>query len=452
MLPLQLFAQESNSDFSLEQAIEYALKHNEQIKSASLEKEMADMKVLEILADGLPQINASADLGHNYKVPQVEFLDFISPVTYGVLINEGLITGPAPQPKLIETTFATPYTGTAGVSLNQMIFNGSYFVGLEAAKTFTQLSAKNYIKTKIDIADAVSKAYYGVLISREVRKLVEKNYTRIEALLKDTKALNKSGFAEKIDVSRVQVQFNNLTVEKNHVDKSVELSEALLKFQMGIPSNGIIQLTDDIASIKYEHIQADIFKSFTYSNRIEVSQVATQKELNELDIKNMRVQRIPKIDLYATYGAGSNSQTLSDLVSFNSTNWFGVGAIGIRLSTPIFDGFRRKRQIQQRRLKAKQIDISYTMLKNSIDLELKKASINYNKSRDNLKAQKDNMNLAQEIYQVTQIKYKEGVGSNAEVLDADAALKQAQTNYYNALYQALISKVDMQKALGTLLD
>lgn len=449
LIPIQLSAQDSNYAFSLKEAIAYALENNQQIKSADLEKKIADQLVLEILADGLPQVNANADLGHNFKKPTVPF-DFESGIK-GVLVNEGLIAPFVPG-EAAGTSFVTDYSGSAGISLNQMIFDGSFFVGLEAARTFTQLSYKNHIKTKIDIADAVSKAYYGVLINQEIKTLVEKNYNRIETLLKDTKALYQSGFAEKIDVSRVQVQFNNLNVEKTHIDKNVELSKALLKFQMGIAVGGEIELTDNISNLEYENIQPDVMKNFTYSNRIEISQMITQKDLNDLDIKNMRVKRIPKINLYASYGAASNSETFSDLTTFSSPNWFGVGVIGIKLNTPIFDGFRKKRQIQQKRIKAEQINLSFSQLKNSIDLELKQSAINYNKNKDNLRAQKENLSLAQEIYGVTKIKYNEGVGSNSEVLDADAALKQSQTNYYNALYEALIAKIDMQKALGTLLN
>lgn len=448
MLPLQLSAQNSNYAFSLQQAIEYALKHNEQIKVAGLEKKIAEKRALEFLAVGLPQITANLDLGHNYKKPTVPF-DF----AYGielVLYENGLISAPTP-PSGPGTTFVADYSGSANIEFEQMIFNGSYFVGLKAVKTFIQLSTNDYIKTKIDIADAVSRAYYGVLINQKINMLVEKNYNRIETLLNETKILYQNGFAEKIDVSRVKVEFNNLKVEKDYMDKSVELSEAMLKFKMGIPIYGTIELTDDISSIQYESIPLDVLKNFTYANRIEVSKIAIEKKLNELDLKNIRVQRIPKLDLYANYGAGSNPQSLGDLLSFNSPNWFGVGTIGIKINTPIFDGFLKKRQIQQRVLKAQQINLSYSILKNSIDLELKKATINYNKNRDNLIAQKKNMELAQDVYQVMQIKYKEGVGSNAEVLNADVALKQAQTNYYNTLYQLLISKIDMQKALGILL-
>lgn len=438
IFPFKMLAQDSSNSFSLEKAIEYALAHNQQIQTASLEKEIANRKVGEVLADGLPQVNADLDLGYNYQIPQV----FLPANTFD----------PNGDPnETIAQEFGTDYNGSLGIRLEQMIFNGSYFIGLQAARTFTELSRKDHIKSKIDVAEAVSKAYYSVLISREVRSLVTKNYNRIESLLKDTESLYDGGFAEKIDVSRIKVRFNNIKVEKDHADKSVELGIALLKFQMGLPNSTSITLTDNISSVNYEGVKSDAFNNFSYANRIEYSQLETQRELNQLDIKNTNVQYVPKIDLYGSWGMNSGTQDFSELIKIGGAKWVSVGVIGIKMSVPIFDGLRKSRQIQQKKLKADQIDFSFSQLKNSIDVELKQATINYNKNRDNMLAQQENMNLAQEIYNVSQIKYKEGVGSNSEVLDADADLKQSQTNYYNALYEALIAKIDMQKALGTLL-
>ena len=438
-LPNQGNAQETNFTFSLDQAIEYALDHNESIQSAALEKEIANRKVGEVLADGLPQVTANIDLGYNYQIPQI----FLPANTFD----------PNGDPnESVAQKFGTDYSGNLGVRVEQMIFNGSYFIGLKAAKTFTELSNKEHIKSKIDVAEAVSKAYYGVLISIELKSLVGKNFNRIESLLSDTRALYESGFAEKIDVSRVQVQFNNLKVEKDYTDRNVELSMALLKFQMGIATVNEIILTDVISSLNYGSIQPNVFNEFTYDKRIEYSQLETQKDLNVLDVRNIESMYVPKIDLYGTWGMNSGTQDFGELISIGGEKWKGVGVVGLKLSMSIFDGFKKSRIIQQKKLQGEQINLSFSQLKNSIDLELKKNSINYNKNKDKLQAQKENMSLAQEIYGVTKIKYNEGVGSNAEVLDADAALKQAQTNYYNALYEALIAKIDMQKALGTLIN
>lgn len=427
-------AQESTTArFSLDEAITYALANNQNVKNARLEEEIANRKVEEILADGLPQVNANVDIGYNYEIPTV------------------FLPGNAFDPsgdanETVGAKFGTNYSGNMGISANQMLFDGTFFIGLKAARTFTQLSQKDHIKTKIDIVEAVSKAYFGVLVNRERYALIERNYSRLDSLLQDTKIMNENGFAEKIDVNRVQVQFNNMKVEKDNFQQLLNVSESLLKFQMGMSPASNIELTSSISDIG--EFDFELAKSFTYEQRIEFSQMNIRKELNELDIRNVQSGYIPKLDAYASYGRNIGTQEFGEVFS---GQWAGVGVIGVKATVNLFDGMRKRRQVQQRRLMAEQIQNSFDMLKYNIDLEIQQALTNYNKEIEMLRAQRENMQLAQEVYDVTKIKYSEGVGSNQEVIDADATYKESQINYYNALYDALISKIDLQKAYGVLL-
>lgn len=427
-------AQESTTArFSLDEAITYALANNQNVKNARLEEEIADRKVEEILADGLPQVSANVDIGYNYEIPTV-FLP-------------GNAFDPNGNPdETVGAKFGTNYSGNMGISANQMLFDGTFFIGLKAARTFTQLSKKDHIKTKIDIVEAVSKAYFGVLVNRERYALVERNYSRLDSLLQDTKVMYDNGFAEKIDVNRVQVQFNNMKVEKNNFQQLLSVSESLLKFQMGMSPSSLLELTSSIEDIG--EFNFELANNFTYEQRIEYSQMNIRKELNDLDIKNVQSGYIPKLDAYASYGRNIGTQEFGQVFS---GNWAGVGVIGVRATVNLFDGMRKRRQVQQRRLMAEQIDNSFDMLRYNIDLEIQQALAKYNREIEMLKAQRENMDLAQEVYDVTKIKYAEGVGSNQEVIDADATYKQSQINYYNALYDALISKIDLQKAYGVLL-
>lgn len=429
-------AQESTTfRFSLEEAIDFALENNQSVKNARLEEEIADKQVGEILADGLPQVNANASLIHNYKIQQT------------VIENENGFPDPsAPDGTPIPFGLGIPYTSGFDLALTQMVFDGSFFIGLEAAKTFTQLSKKDHIKTKIDIAEAVSKAYFGVLVNRERLTLVERNYSRLDSLLRDTQTMYDNGFAEKIDVNRVKVQFNNVKVEMDNYQQVVDLSESILKFQMGLKPNSPVELTTEIQTIDYFNFE--LTQDFSYENRIEYSQMNIQKELNELDIKNVRVKYYPKIDLVANYGKNTGNTSLGNIFS---DDWYGAGAIGLRASMPIFDGLRKRRQVQQRQLKGEQIDYSLNLLENNIDVEIEQALTTYNRQLEMMEAQRENMELSKEVYDVAKIKYSEGVGSNIEVIDADADYKQSQINFYNALYDALISKIDLQKAYGILL-
>ncbi len=438
--------------FTLDECINFALEHNQDYLNANLETEKSDYYVKETISDGLPQLNGNLDLTYNVKIQTTFIQDFISPAVYGVLQTEGLLEpGPTPDPQFFPVQFGTKYAGNANISLNQMIFDGSFFVGLKAARTYSELSYKDRIRSKIDVVEAVSKAYYLAMVNEERQELILKNYQRLDTLLQETQALYENGFAEKIDVNRIQVQFNNIKVQQDNIARTVALSKALLKFQMGMSPKDDLELEDSIEEIIFQEIPDEVYQDFDYNRRIEMSYLQTNIELNQLDIKNVKMGYLPDIDLYGALGATAGTQSSGELFK-PGTNWFDFSAVGLRLQLPIFDGLKKSHQIQQRKIQALQLQNSKEQLQNSIDVEIQQSATNYQLSVDNLEAQLDNMKLAEEVYNVAKIKYEEGVGSSIEVTNADADYKESQTNYYNALYDALIAKVELQKAYGVLIE
>jgi outer membrane protein TolC len=259
----------------------------------------------------------------------------------------------------------------------------------------------------------------------------------------------ENGFAEKIDVDRIKVQYNNIKVELDNFQNSLDLSMALLKFQMGLDINSNLELKDKLEDIQFQVIDENFGSEFDYKDRIEYSILQTNLDLVNLDIKNTQVRYIPTLDLYGAYGASTGTQSFTNLVSFGDY-WFGFGVIGLRLNVPIFDGFRKSKMIQQKKLQVEQIENTQDQLRKNIDFEILQAKTNLKKNVDNLVAQRENLELADNVYKVTKIKYEEGIGSNIEVIEADATYKEAQINYYDALYNALVAKVGLEKAYGKL--
>lgn len=425
---------QTNQQFSLEQAIEFALKNNTQILNAELENKISKSKVKEFLADGLPQVNASLDIGRNLEIQRA----FVPENAFNPLGDPSAVTA---------LGFGVPNLSIGNIKFEQMLFDGSFFVGLRAARTYTELSRKQHVKSKIDVIEAVSKAYYSVLINYKMSDLVTKNYERLKVLLDDTALLYENGFAEKIDVDRVKVQFNNAKVEYDHFQKLLGYSEMLLKYQMGLELDEPITLTDNIQSVDLTY-QLERPTDFNYDNRIEYSSLLTQQELNQIDLSNTKAQFYPKLNLYANYGGNIGTLHTADMFAFG--DWYSYSTIGINAKWNVFDGLRKKNQSQQKKYLATQIENDIDTAKGAIELEIEQSVNGYNKNIDKMNSQKENMELANGIYETSEIKYKEGIGSNSEVLDADAALKEAQTNYYNALYEVLISKVELQRALGEL--
>jgi outer membrane protein len=430
-------AQNAPTPMSLQQCIEYAKVNNPNLKNAEAGIQAAKARVGETVATGLPQIAANADLGSNFIIP-TSFLP------------AGFFPTAPPGQDFVGVKFGTQYVGRATIDVNQMIFNGSYFVGLRASRTYTELSRKDLISSQTDVVTAIKKAYYGVLVSAERLALVEKNVQRLDSLLNQTKVMYNNGFAEKIDVSRIAVQYNNIVTAKKTSTIGLEIGMNILKFQMGLPMTENITLSDNLESIQLQVLNDDFKKDFTYSNRIEYSKLEINHALTELDIKNTNAQYLPNLNLYGSYGASYGTNTFDNFIAFGS-QWRDLGVIGIRANIPIFDGLRKSNQVQQKRIALQQIENTKVLVKNQIDMEQEQATLTFANNLETLKTQRANMELAQEVYNVSVIKYQQGVGSNIEVINADASYKEAQTNYYASLYDALIASVDLEKSYGKIL-
>lgn len=461
--------------FNLQQAIHYALENHTSIKNAKIQSEIAKSRIGQIRSVGLPQINGSADLGNNVVLQKT----LIDPNTFGprattsveqVIITQQQINSNQDiilNPKLVTTLSDTPqpprtlafglkYAGSAAMSASQLLFDGSYLIGLKAAKVYTDLSSKQAQQTEIEVIDQVTKAYYSVLVSRERLALLDRNISRLENQLRELKEINKQGFAEKIDVDRLQVAFNNLKVEKEKASRLVALGVDLLKFQMGMDLNQSIELTDKLDAVMAE-AKAVATENFNYSNRIEYSVLETQRDLANLDIKNKQAGYYPKLLVTGRYGYSGSSNSFSELIQTRTEvagiaypNWFNFAFVGLSLQVPIFDGFRKKYEIQQARLTLETVTNGFKTLQQGIDLQLRQSNTNLQNALQVLESQKQNLALAEEIARVSTIKYKEGVGSSLEVINAETELRLAQTNYYSALYDIVIAKVELEKATGTL--
>ena len=415
--------------------MKYGFENYAMVQNANLDRDMAEAQIGEIMADGLPQLNGYAEYS-NYFNLQESFLPAI------------IFDPDAPLDQFVPVPFSQKYNSRASLDATQLIFDGSYFVGLRAAKTFKGLSEKDYIKSRQDASEQITKAYYTVLVTQVALDLIDNNYQRLDTLLTETSLMYENGFAEKIDVNRIQVEFNNTETQMSRATRNLEQAYNLLKFQMGMPLTQNLELAETIEDITFEVLEYN-FLDFSYQDRVEVGQLEVTRSLAQLDLKNNKVQYLPTIDAFATLGANTATNTRSEVTDFEN-KWLDYGLFGLRLNVPIFDGLLKSHLVQKNRIQLAQIDNEMRYLKYSIDLEQEQARRDFANSLENLRIQEENMELALEVFQITNIKYQEGIGSNLEVVDAETSYKDAQSNYFNALYDVLIAKVDMEKALGIL--
>jgi len=439
--------QSKQASFSLKQCLDYALQNQTSMKNATLNEAIAQAKVGEVAATGLPQINGSVQLSTNDPLRRM-FFDPNNPSIRPLI--EGFTGGaPLPDSKImaVPNIFQLTSGGDAGVTISQLIFSGSYIVGLQAAKTYKELSSKATKQTKIDLTESVTKAYYMVLVNEERLKLFEKNVERVDSLLTQTKVMFDNGMVESIDVDRIQVTYNNIITQKENFNNLLALSKVLLKYQMSMPLDSAITLTEKIADFKVENIPTSTQK-LNYSDRIEYSLLESQKKLEMLDLKNNKAANLPSLAAFGNVGLFSQSPKFDYFTSSNT--WYNYGLFGATLNVPIFSGLGRQRKIQESQLSLKIAENKLTNMERTIDLQVKTAEITLKNSLSTLELQNKNTELANEVTRVAKIKYQQGVGTSLEITTAEASLLEAQTNYYSALYDALVAKVDYDKANGTL--
>ena len=506
---------------SLQQAVSYAVQNKATLLASRLGEQTARARVGEIKSAGLPQVSVGANVVDNFKIQQA-LVAF--PVSETVLTSgdvaaagsgrEAVLTNRQrsvpPQP----FAFGLQWQGNTSASVSQLLFDGSYFIGLKAAKVYEELARKQTQQAEIEVVEQVSKAYYSTLVARSRLALLARNVQRLDTVLYQTQQIYKAGFAEKLDVDRLRVQRNNLLVEQQKARRLTELSVALLKFQMGLPQPQPVQLTDslsaavvDATALRQRLGTADFANgggaggsgaalptapvpgqdnaaeqtrqdrqtaltgtgnlttaagaAFNYANRIEFSTLESQQALAGLDLRNRRAGAYPRLLLTGAYGFNGGARTAGDLFAFNgpdsrngagqrNQNWFGFGNVGLSLSVPVFDGFRRKFQVQQGRIAQQTIEKGFETLRQSIDLQDAQSRATLINALDVLDNQKANLDLAADVARVTRIKFTAGVGSNLEVVSAETDLRAAQTNYYGAVYDVLVAKVDRDKATGEL--
>ena len=419
-------------NFTVAEAVTYALEHKDSVLNAGLDVKSADYRVKEIIGQGFPQINGSASFQDYLKVPTT--------------LLPGEFFG-APAGTFIPVKFGVKYQSSVGINATQLLFDPSYIVGLQSRKTYKELYSRSYTSTKIDVATRVTKAYYQVLVSNEQIKLLDANIAQLKQQVDQTTAQNKQGFVEKIDVDRIAVQYNNLVTSRENTLRLLALNYQILKFQIGMPIDNSLTLREGLADIKLEENVAQVVADTAfYKNRIEYNLFETNLKLSEFDLKRQKAQYLPTLSANAAYTSSYQNNSFGNLYSTS----FPSSYIGLTLNVPIFSGFQKLNRVKQSEIVVQKNRNNLDGLKNGLNLQAAQAKIVYFNSLQSLNNQKRNQDLAREVLRVSKIKYQQGVGSSIEVTQAQTALESADNTYIQSLYDALVSRVDLDRAFGNI--
>ena len=417
--------------FSLEECVTFAKNNNVQVKNSLLAIDAQIQTNREIGAAAFPTIGTNAGVNDFIKIPTS-------------LLPAQIFGGAAGT--YIPVQFGTKYNANYGINFQQLLFDGQVFVALKARASSLAWQKKNAALTEEAIKTNIYKIYYQLSASKTQLNILDANIERLSKLAHDAEIMYKNGFAEKLDVDKVSVQLNNLQTEKIKANNSVAIGFMGLKMLMGMPVNDSLALTEVIDE---KSLDKDILveNDFQYGVRKDFQYLSETKKLSEFNVKRYQLGYLPTISFS---GSTSKNALRTKFDFFEGGSWFNTTMISLNVNLPLFNGFARDARVKKTKIELKQIENQIGALKNNIDNEITQAKLNFMSSVATMQFQKKNMQLAETVYQQTKKKFETGTGSNTEISASQADLVTAQNNYMNALYSALIAKVDLLKATGKL--
>ncbi|HUM97243.1 MAG TPA: TolC family protein [Chitinophagaceae bacterium] len=445
-------AQPTSHKFSVQQAVDYAFKNNVSVKNALLQVKIQEQQNAVFTAAAYPHINASIGTTYNPSVATTVIPNFISPSTYQVLIDQGVKDGngnPIQMPNdfgFIAAQFGTKFSANAGISLQQILFDGQVFVGLLARGAAIQLYQKTAEVTQETLKANIYKVYYQLAVSKTQIEMLDANIALVEKNLRDTRIIYENGFREKLDVDKETVRLSNLKTEKQKLLNQISNGYYALKMLMGMPISDELILTDIITE---QDVKDGVLNAsgYAYNDRKEFQQAEISKKLLEYNVRRFKLSQIPTISLSAVYAKNAQRDKWNFI---GKGDWFTVSNINLNIAIPIFNGFFTKSKIKEAQLEVYKISNQLESLKLWIDNDVEAAKNNYRNALATMDMQKQNKELAEKVYQQTKKKYEVGTGTQIEIVAAQTEMKSAQTNYISALYDAIIAKVDYLKATGKL--
>ena len=425
------FAQDSSShQFSVAEAVAYAKKNSVAVRNALIDVQIQQQTNKEITSAAYPQINGSFNLNDYLDIPTS-------------LLPAEITGGPAGT--YLPVKFGTKYSATGALDASQLLFDGQVFVGLQARAASIQLVNKQVDVTEEMINVNVQKVYYQLVVGRKQLSTISANIERFGKLLSDTKIIYENGFAEKLDVDKVNVQLSNLLTERLKVQNQLDAGNAALKFLMNMPQKEELILTDTLSD---EVLRENILdNSYQYEDRKEFQLLTLTQKLQKYNIKRYQLSYLPTVSLFANYSKNAQRAKFDFL---KDGSWFTTSLIGLKINVPIFDGYAKRSRVNKARLEFEKTTNNLEQLKASIDNDVSQSTIKITNALVTVNTQEQNMQLAEQVYNTTKLKYEQGLGSNQEIYAAQTELKTAQNNYYSALYDAIIAKIDYLKATGKL--
>ncbi|HNW99386.1 MAG TPA: TolC family protein [Bacteroidales bacterium] len=448
-------AKDSVMSFSLSQALEYTMQNSPVIKNANLDLEIAKKKIWETTTIGLPQVNST--LSYSYMItlsPTIEQFNSFGEnfgQIYGMLGSLAYNTGNIPVlTKLDSISKANASSETVtendmkwgltyDITVSEIIFNGAYLVGLQTAKIYKEFSEISITKSNIDAVEEVSNAYYLVLIAQENKNILDTIYSNTEKLYTYIKSMNAEGLVEETDVDQMQLTLSTIKNTRDMITRQLEVVKNLLKYQMGIELSKTIVLTDNLNSLLETSDLAGLtLKDFKVENNVNYKLMETQEKLSGLNLKLQKSALLPDVVAFYSHQENFNDKSFS----FTPPN-----LVGVSMNIPIFGSGMKIAKIQQAKIGLEKV----RNLKQQVSLGLQTTFINakskYTTALNTYITKKQNVILAEKIYNKSLVKYQEGIIGSMELTVSQNQYLQAQSEYYTSIIELTTAKSELEKLL-----
>jgi len=426
-------AQDKN-DFTLDQAIDYGMQNNANIKKAQNNVLIAQKKVWETTSMGFPQIDGTASFQKFLKQP-------VS------LLPARIIDPQAPAGTYLPVKFGTEQNMKWDATLKQLIFSGSYLVGLQSSRTYKKISENAEVKTRQKIKEAIVNAYGNALLTDESIKIMQENIKTVAVNLFEVQQMYKNGLVEETDVEQLQITLSNLKNQLDYQQRMKKIAYEMLNFTLGKDIQTPLKLTDDIESLKDKGMQLNLLKSnFSPNQNIDYRISQNQEKAKELQLKYEKTKALPTISAFVNYGKNAYN---NDFKFFdNNQSWYEQSLFGININIPIFSSLGRTAKVQQAKLDYKNAQIDLTEKEKELQLQFNKTRNDYEHSFKNYEIAKQNYKLSEKIEKKEVIKFKEGVGNSFQLNQARMQLYQSQQQYLQSIINIINKKVALENIIG----
>ncbi len=407
-------------DATLPMVVQYAIKNQPAVQQSLLDEQITDYQIKSKLADWYPQVNFGYLLQHNFQ-------------------TQTNIIGGNPVKLGVDNTSALQF------SLSQTIFNRDVLLARRTGADVRKLARQQTQDTRINLAVDVSKAFYDILATRQQQRVINENILRLDRSLKDAKARFDAGFVDKTDYKRATIALNNAKATQRSLQEAEKAKTSYLKTLLNYPAEASISFLYDSTALEQE-AQLDTLQLPDYTHRIEYNILETQQRLQEANLRYNKWSFLPSVAANAAYNMNFLNDNFGKLYNQSYPNSYA----GLTLTVPIFQGGKRKYNIRQSELELQQTGLQITAFRNAVNSEYEAAIASYKSNLANYSAMRENVALAKEVYDVINLQYQAGLKTYLEVITAETDLRTSQINYFDALYQLLSSKVDVQKSTGAL--